>query len=103
MPRAGHGRGNGINDGQIVCNSQGAFVISGRTRTTLPDLSSYGGDGFSCATRINNNQIAEASDTDSGYSHAVMWSIGTINDNGQIVASSSNAQGHEHAFPLTPS
>ena len=53
----------------------------------------------------------------SGYSHAVMWSKGTItdlgtlsstqsaayaiNDNGQIVASGSNAQGQEHAFLLT--
>jgi probable HAF family extracellular repeat protein len=87
-----------------VANSQGAFVISGGTRTTLPDLSSYGGDGFSSATGINNNhQIAETSDTDSGYSHAVMWSNGTINDNGQIVASGSNTQSHDHAFPLTPS
>ena len=76
----------------------------GGTRTTLPDLSSYGGDGFGSATGINNNhQIAGASDTDSGYSHAVMWSNGTIHDNGQIVASSSNAQGHEQAFPLIPS
>jgi hypothetical protein len=48
--------------------------------TTLPDLSSYGGGGFSSATGINNNhQIAEASDTASG----------------------SNAQGQEHAFLLT--
>jgi uncharacterized membrane protein len=79
-------------------------VISGGTRTTLPDLSSYGGDGFSSATGINNNhQIAETSDTDSGYSHAVMRSNGTINDNGQIVASGSNTQSHDHAFPLTPS
>jgi probable HAF family extracellular repeat protein len=85
-----------------VANSQGAFVISGGTRTTLPDLSSHGGDGFSSATGINNNhQIAETSDTDSGYSHAVMWSNGTIN--GQIVASGSNTQSHDHAFPLTPS
>lgn len=79
-------------------------MISGETRTTLPDLSSYGGHGFSSATGIkNNHQIAEASDTDSGYSHAVMWSNRTIDGNGQIVACSSNAQGHEHAFPLTPS
>lgn len=85
-------------------NSLGAFVISGGTRTTLPDLSNCGGDGFSSATGINNNhQIAETSVTDSGYSHAVMWSNATINDNGQIVASGSNTQSHEHAFPLTPS
>jgi hypothetical protein len=32
-----------------------------------------------------------------------MWSNGTINDNGQIVASGSNTQSHDHAFPLTPS
>ena len=62
-----------------MANSQGAFVSSGGTRPTLPDLSSYGGDGFSSATGINNNhQIAETSDTDSGYSHAVMCSNGTI-------------------------
>ena len=75
------GEATGINDvGQIVGNSPGAFVISGGTRTTLPDLSSYGGGGFCSATGINNNhQIAEASDTASG----------------------SNAQGQEHAFLLT--
>ena len=86
--RAGHGRGNGINDvGQIVANSQGAFVISGGTRTTLPDLSSYGGGGFSGATRINNHQSA----------------VCAINDNGQSVAGGSNARGQEHAFLLAPS
>jgi len=63
-----------------VGNSQGAFVISGGTRTTLPDLSSYGGGGFSGATRINNHRIAEAPGTDSGYSRAVLWSNGTITD-----------------------
>ena len=55
-------------------------MISGGTRTTLPDLSSYGGGGFSSATRINNHQIAGASGTDSGYSRAVLWSNGTITD-----------------------
>jgi hypothetical protein len=31
--------------------------------------------------------------------HTLLVHNGTINDDGQIVASSPNAQGHEHAFP----
>ena len=120
MTDLGTGEATSINDvGQIVGNSEGAFVISGGTRTTLPDLSSYAGGGFSGATRINNHRIAGAPGTDSGYSRAVLWSSGTItdlatlggtqsaayaiNDNGQIVASGSNARGQEHAFLLAPS
>ncbi len=82
-----------INDsGEIVGDSQGAFVISGGIRTTLPDLSSYGGGGFSSASGINNNgQIAGASDTASGYSHAVVWSNGTITDLGTLGGTQSAA------------
>jgi probable HAF family extracellular repeat protein len=89
----GTGGATGINDvGQIVGNSQGAFVISGGTRTTLPDLSSSWGGGFSSATGINNNhQIAEAPDTDRGYSHVLMWSNGTITDLGTLGGTQSGA------------
>ena len=126
MTDLGPGEATGINDvGEIVGNSQGAFLISGGTRTTLPDLSSYGGGGFSSASGINNNhQVVGASDDASGNSHAVMWSNGTfrnhnnlippgscltlnaataINDNGQIVANGTNATGQTHAFLLAPS
>ena len=62
--------------------SQHAFLISAGTRTTLPDLSSY---GFSGASGINDDhQMVGSSDTAAGYSHAVMWSKGAIVDLGTL-------------------
>jgi probable HAF family extracellular repeat protein len=80
----GPGTATGINSfGEIAGGtSQHAFLISGGTRTTLPDLSNY---GISSASGINDNhQIVGASDTASGYSHAVMWSKGAIVDLGTL-------------------
>ena len=93
MTDLGPGTATGINGfGEIVGSSQGAFLISGKTRTTLPDLSSYGGGGFSGASGINNNhQIVGASDNASGFSHAVMWSNGQITDLGTLGGTESAA------------
>jgi probable HAF family extracellular repeat protein len=93
MTDLGPGEATGINDaGEIVGNSQGAFLISGGTRTTLPSLSSYGGGVFSSASGINNNhQVVGASDDASGNSHAVMWSNGTITDLGTLGGTQSAA------------
>ena len=81
MSSLGPGRATGINDAGQIAGSTScchAFVISGGVRTTLPDLSNYGccPGGISGASGINNN--------------------------GQIVGGSDNAQGQEHAFLLTP-
>ena len=87
MTSLGPGEATGINDfGEIVGDtSQHAFLISGGKLTTLPDLSSYGGGGYSSASGINNNhQIVGRSDTASGYSHAVLWANGAITDLGTL-------------------
>jgi probable HAF family extracellular repeat protein len=93
MTNLGPGEATGINGtGEIVGSSQGAFLIVGKTRTTLPDLSSSGGGGYSDAAGINDNgQIVGSSDNASGYSHAVMWSSGTIADLGTLGGTQSAA------------
>jgi hypothetical protein len=59
---------------------------------------------FSATAMIEVTAVNRGGDVaaDSG-GHTLLVHNGTINDNGQIVASNSNAQGHEQAFPLTPS
>jgi probable HAF family extracellular repeat protein len=114
-----HGRTNAIHLCGLTTESgkhpSRAFLISGKTRTTLPDLSSYGSGGFSSASGINNNhQIVGASDNASGYSHAVMWANATItdlgtlggtqsaayavNDNGQVTGWAHTASEATHVF-----
>jgi probable HAF family extracellular repeat protein len=87
MNDLGPGEAFGINDFGEIAGSTScchAFLISGGTRTTLPDLSSYGG-GISGASGINNNrQIVGGSDNAQGYVHAVLWQNGTITDLGTL-------------------
>jgi len=59
---------------------------------------------FSATAMIEVTAVNRGGDVvaDSG-GHTLLVHNGTINHDGQIVASSSNAQGHQHASPLTPS
>ena len=94
MTDLGPGEATGINDfGEIVGGtSQHAFLISSGKLTTLPDLSTYGGGGYSSASGINNNrQIVGSSDTAGGYSHAVLWANGAITDLGTLGGTQSAA------------
>jgi probable HAF family extracellular repeat protein len=94
MTDLGPGAATGINDfGEIAGGTSccHAFVISGGTRTTLPDLSGYGG-GISGASGISNShQIVGGSDNAQGYGHAVMWTNGTITDLGTLGGTQSAA------------
>jgi probable HAF family extracellular repeat protein len=89
----GPGEAMAINDnGVIVGNaSPHAFVVNGGVRSTLPDLSSYGG-GISSASGLNlSGQIVGSSDNAAGENRAVTWNGGAITDLGTLGGTQSAA------------
>jgi len=59
----------------------------------MTDLGTFSATAMSEVTAVNLG----------GETRFTLDNATAINDNGQIVASGSNAQGQEHAFLLTPS